>query len=220
MHSLVVMKKNERYTPKEILKDIYLYGNSDEDRCVWNISDYQLEFGRQPFRTLSTFKDKWLYAYASLVGEYNDEICQELKSIAFKYIPGLKKINMPMTIYEIPDVDDDLNSGDDYVKEYGKTKGEIIAYIKEKEEDYGLEIDYYKDKYGNWCIEIPYNGYVDEDILSGFLRKENITIEDFISNKKYVVIQDGDEYCYWTHMKNTGLINIDIIDHEYSGMEW
>ena len=28
-------------------------------------------------------------------------------------------------------------------------------------------------------------------------------------------IQDGDEYCYWDNMKQTGLVNMDMIDHEY-----
>ena len=220
MHSLVVMKKSEKYTPKEILEDIYLCTNADGERGVWDIDSDQLYFGRHPFRALGTFKDKWLYTYASLVGEYNDEVCRELKSIAFKYIPGLKKINMPTSFYEIPDVDDDLNKEDDYAKEYGKTKDWLMAYIKEKEKDYGFKIDYHKDQYGNWCIKIPDNGYVDEDILSGFLRKENISIEEFILNKKYVVIQDGDEYCYWKEIKNTGLINMYMIDHEYSEVEW
>ena len=56
---------------------------------------------------------------------------------------------------------------------------------------------------------------VDEDILSGFLEHEGISLEEYLINKKYVVIQDGDEYCYWDNMKQTGLVNMDMIDHEY-----
>lgn len=56
---------------------------------------------------------------------------------------------------------------------------------------------------------------VDENILGGFLERENISLEEYLTNKKYVVIQDGDETCYWNAMKKTGLVNMDIIDYEY-----
>ena len=51
------------------------------------------------------------------------------------------------------------------------------------------------------------------------LEKENITLEEFLINKKYVVIQDGDERCEFTKIKKTGLINFDAIDHEYPNRE-
>lgn len=58
-------------------------------------------------------------------------------------------------------------------------------------------------------------GYVDEDILTGFLREENITIEEFLKNKRYIVIVDGDEYCIYKDMKEHGLINTNNIVREY-----
>ena len=64
------------------------------------------------------------------------------------------------------------------------------------------------------AFDKPYTGYVDENILR-ILRKEGVTLEEYLTNKKYVVIQDGDEYCYWSDMKKTGLVNMDMIDHEY-----
>lgn len=60
-----------------------------------------------------------------------------------------------------------------------------------------------------------YYGHVDEDILSGFLKKENITLKEFLSNKKYIVIVDGDEYCIYQSMKRYGMINTDNIEKEY-----
>ena len=54
-----------------------------------------------------------------------------------------------------------------------------------------------------------------KNILGGFLEKENISLEEYLTNKKYVVIQDGDEYGYFGDMKRSGLINLDAIDHEY-----
>lgn len=57
-------------------------------------------------------------------------------------------------------------------------------------------------------------GYVDEDILSSFLKDENISLKEFLTNKKYAVIVDGDEYGFWSDLKKTGLINLDEIEKE------
>lgn len=76
-------------------------------------------------------------------------------------------------------------------------------------------IEYWEGNDRYFHFEKPCTGYVDEDILSGFLKKENISLEEYLTNKKYVVIQDGDEYGYFGDMKRSGLINMDAIDHEY-----
>ena len=78
------------------------------------------------------------------------------------------------------------------VKEYGKTEDELREYLSQKEKDWGFEIEYWKSSNGWWHFDKPYTGYVDENILSGFLEKEGITLEEYLTNKKYVVIQEGD----------------------------
>lgn len=49
-HSLCIMKKDAKYTTKEILDGICLFDDREtgEKDCVWNIWDFQLEFGRTP----------------------------------------------------------------------------------------------------------------------------------------------------------------------------
>lgn len=216
MHSLAIMKRDDRYTPEEILKGIYrLYDDEEtgEKECVWNIWD-DLHFGRSPFRALGTFTDKWLYACASLVHEYNDDVYKELVEIALKYVPGLKKIKLQTTTGTIYNKDHEDNKDDDYIQKYGKTESEFMAFLDQKEKEWGMELDYWESN-GCWHFDEPDIGYVDEDILSGFLKNEGITLEDFLINKKYVVIQDGDEFYYYADMKEAGLINMDAIDHEY-----
>lgn len=215
MHSLTVMKRDEKYTPEEILEEIYLCDDREtcEKDCIWEPWEHDMSFGRSPFRALGTFTDKWLYACASLVHEYNDDTYKELVSLALKYIPNLKKIKLPMVGESIADKNNDKN--DDYCQKYGKTEEELVEYLKQKEKDWGFEIEYWKSSKGWWHFDKPYTGYVDEDILSGFLEKEEITLEEYLTNKKYVVIQDGDEYCYWSGMKKAGLVNMEMIDHEY-----
>lgn len=167
-----------------------------------------MEFGRSPFRALGTFSTKWEYACAALVHEYNDDICKELIFIAKKYIPGLKKVKFDTDIYVVPNKDNDQS--------YGMTEEEFKNFLTEKENKWDFKIEnYWEDRCGNWNFDCPDIGYVDDDILTGFLKKENISLEEFLINKKYVVIQDGDEYNYYGDMKKTGLINMDAIDHEY-----
>ena len=98
MHSLCIMKKSKYYSSEEILDSIYLHDDyrTKEKACVWEPWETNMEFGRSPFRAIGTFGDKWLYACASMVESYNDEIYKRLEKIAFKYIPGLKKIKLPM----------------------------------------------------------------------------------------------------------------------------
>lgn len=204
-HSLVVMKNDDHYTVQEILKGLYIQKDG-----VWDVCE--LDFGRAPFRALGTFKMKWLYACASLVEEYNDDAYKELEALAFKYVPGLKRIELPMTTTCI--INKDLEENKDY--EYGKTEEELNEYLEQKEKDWGIEtIEYWEDKHGNFCFSIPYTGQTDEPFLQSFLEHENLSLEEYLTNKKYVIIQDGDEYCYWQDMKNAGLVNSDAIDHEY-----
>lgn len=210
-HSFTVMKLDEKYTSDEILESVYLHEG------VWNIYDHEMEFGRYPFKALGTFGDKWLYACASLVNEYNDDIYKELERIAFKYVSGLKSIKLPMTQGCVPNknFDGGRDTDDKYIQEHGKTEEELIKLLNQKEKDWGMEIDYWEGRNGWWVYDKPFTGYVDGNILSGFLEEENITLEDFLVNKKYIVIQDGDEYCEYGNFKKIGLIDTSKIDHEY-----
>lgn len=220
MHSLTVIKRDEKYTLEEILEDLYLYDdNTGDKKCVWHILlDDELCFGRAPFRAIATFEGKWRYACASLVHEYNDETYKELVTIAKKYIPNLKKIELPIRTFNVPNKKAKKHKNDSFAQKYGKTEKEMNDFLAQKEKDWGIEL-YYSESRGYWQYEAPYTGYVDEDILSGFLKKEGISLEEFLTNKKYVVIQDGDEYCYWNDIKRSGLVNMDIIDHEYPKMD-
>ena len=57
----------------------------------------------------------------------------------------------------------------------------------------------------------------DEDILSGFLAVNKITLEEFLTNDKYFVICDGDEYNIYSGMVHAGLIRNSITDYPREG---
>ena len=65
-----------------------------------------------------------------------------------------------------------------------------------------------------YCLESPDIGMIDHQsagLFSSFLRKNNITLKDFITHKKYNIVIDGDEYCEFQKWVKKGLINMDNI---------
>lgn len=55
----------------------------------------------------------------------------------------------------------------------------------------------------------------DDCLLFTWLGQAGVTLVEFLSNDKYKVICDGDEYCIWEDAKKSGLINLDFIEEEY-----
>ena len=185
MHSLVVTKENSYYTEEEARKGIYV----DKDGMI---RPYDMEFGRSPFKVLSTLYEKALYTLASMCRYKDDKVYTEVCLAIYDYVQEFKDFKLDF-------------SAESHREDY---------YTEEKMKEYYGEGNYIK-KENHW-ITWEYNtGYVDEDILSGFLKKENITITEFLKNKRYIVIVDGDEYCIYKDMKKCGLINTDNIEREY-----
>lgn len=55
---------------------------------------------------------------------------------------------------------------------------------------------------------------VDETMLPYWLKELRIDLAEFLTNKKYVVVCDGDEYCIWEDLKEKGIINTEAIEKE------
>lgn len=56
-------------------------------------------------------------------------------------------------------------------------------------------------------IKFPNYMRTDDYCLRGWLESSNITLEEFLTHDKYVIICDGDEYFIWSEMVHSGLIN-------------
>lgn len=72
-------------------------------------------------------------------------------------------------------------------------------------------------EYSSW----PY-GYIDHQslgLLDRLLKEEGVSIEEFIFNKKYIVVIDGDEYCIFNQMKEQFGI-ADKIEKEIKTVHW
>lgn len=191
MHSLVVKKKDTYVTPEEAKRDLRTY-NDGLSRAY----NHDLRFGRSPFQVLYGIKDKALYAIRSLC-TYKDETYYEIIRVLQNLVPEFKDF----------EYDDDAGT---YMKKY-YTENDMKAM-------YG-EGNYY-DRGDNWIYYGYDFGDMDTPILPSFLDKEGITIEEFLTNKKYVVVVDGDEHCIYKNMKKNGLIAMDAIDHEYCPDDW
>lgn len=70
---------------------------------------------------------------------------------------------------------------------------------------------------------VPNYGGTDDYQIEGWLKYYNVSLEEFLTNKKYIVVVDGDEYCVWSNIKDSGLVDVKKIIHdsyEESEAEW
>lgn len=84
------------------------------------------------------------------------------------------------------------------------------------------EINSFKFPKYDWDNDNHYYGCIDHQsygMINLYLDKNNISFKEFLMNKKYIIILDGDEYCVWDTMKKCGLINKNFIQEEYDGWE-
>jgi hypothetical protein len=74
-------------------------------------------------------------------------------------------------------------------------------------------------------IELPHCWYSKEARDRGYCEDSalplDVPLRDFILDKKYVIISDGDEYCIWNQFKKTKLFNLEeypdeeILEHDF-----
>ena len=145
-HSICINndKPNELYIDTDNICDNLLNG-----RGAWKIKEEDVTFGRSPFRYLSTFSEKVLYAVANHID------ISDIEDIVKKYIP------------------------------------EFSSFIF---------VDYDKDKNNYWAM-----GYTDDSILQPWLNSEGVSLEDFLTNRRYFVICDGDEYNIFSDLVKLGV---------------
>lgn len=227
-HALCITKRNVRIKTEDLLYRTedgeYNYGPDAIyiRNGVWDIDDDVAEGFGWGFEILHSFEDKFKYALCSFCGGYDDytwlgeqqEKLDMLIDIAKKYIPGLKEVKINTH---------DVNI---YLDKKGNElfRNEMIYYGHDED---GNIIYQYKDESGNLQFaeldtenyyEIPSIGPIDHQsigILQGFLREKNITVEEFLINKRYIVIINDDNSQLWQEYKKSGIIDLDFIEEEY-----
>ena len=57
-------------------------------------------------------------------------------------------------------------------------------------------------------------GYTDDYMIEGWLKKYNVSVEDFLTMRRYVIVVDGDEYLIKDKLFNSGLVDTSHIIHD------
>ena len=165
-HSLIITDFDGKYTPEEMMKNIYLWDDKET-----RIYESNLEFYRSPFSLLATFESKSRYAIASSDGRLADEV----EKIWHKYIPNFNGFKFDM-----------------------------------KTEEY----DYDKKEWVDLDEPKPIYGGTDDYQIEGWLKSYNVSLEDFLTMRRYMVVCDGDEYREWYHILDSGLVDKSHIIHD------
>lgn len=84
--------------------------------------------------------------------------------------------------------------------EYFNLKNQFLDILKEINPDVTEFI--HPDSYG-----------VDDAVLISWMKTYNFDLREFLFNKKYVVIVDGDEYCIWQSMLESGIIDKNALEN-------
>lgn len=101
---------------------------------------------------------------------------------------------------------------------------EYLGYAKDKEKPAILDtfreicrkhVDGFVDFDSLHIDDIGWIDHQSAGKLKSFIRDHDITLEEFLTNEKYQIIVDGDEYCYFDEMIKSGLIDMKYIKEIY-----
>ena len=76
------------------------------------------------------------------------------------------------------------------------------------------EYDYNKEEWVDLDEPKPVYGGTDDYQIEGWLKSYNVSLEDFLSMRRYMVVVDGDEYREWYHILDSGLVDKSHIIHD------
>lgn len=241
MHSLVVTKKNSnvRMTREEIRAEYYLDASWMKERVrkigkeVLHIDVYGgNDFDRSPFTVLSSFSEKLLYAIAEYCGSNHtiqsyieaEERFNEMFAPLLIRLTGCDEVEYCKTISASFAIYSDV--GGEYmdeVEEVGYPDLVVAGYkddIPKDDKIFGV----YKNVAENGrpieeaYFDVPDYGSIDHQskgLLTGFLKSNNLSLEDYLTRKDIVVIITGDEYSTFSNMILCGLIDVNNIVTQY-----
>lgn len=212
-HVFIATKQDDHLTPDEIRKDAFIHNGKLDLRYTETNDGY----GRGPFQMLSSYEGKLSYAICVYCGgKVNDpDFDQELNKIldvVQKDLPEVKGFEF-VTSKERPYLDKDGNVVNPYEVDFVPDRDDTYKYM-------------YQDTKGRWrearkadyYIDVPQIGWIDHQsvgLFESFLDKRKISLREFLTNKRYVILVDGDE-CYITgSLIKCGIIDRNNLDEVY-----
>lgn len=158
--------------------------------------------------------EEYFNTLCEVVIEYDEELVQYIKSGEYRlsrFECDLEFGRSPFTVL------DDFRSKLRYA----------IAYYQDDEDKIKEIMEVLKKYTGCTKIVYPYTwnkdeaqeykGYIDHQSIGilDSLINSGVSIEEFLTNRKYFVVIDGDEYDEWAKLKSTGVVNKDKIEKEF-----
>ena len=209
---------------------VFIYKHDGEIEDVWKTGFFDKNgklclcdkcrggFDRGPFEVLHTFTDKLAYAICDQIGFYCPyeekfkEGFKEIEDLVTDIVPGCTGIDVctePVECYK--DEDGNLINLCDLEWEGRDNSGEEIwTYQDEQGKTHRAEFAGF--------MRLPDIGGVDHQSsgkLSTFMRKQGITLREFLTDTRYIILIDGDETAIFSTMVELGLINRDKMEYIY-----
>lgn len=104
------------------------------------------------------------------------------------------------------------DSVEEQVNKFHEIQDIVKKYVPEIE---SIELPLQYFYLGNTEESVNY-GSVEYDFLTPVLAEKQLTLEEFLINPNYVIICDGDEYCVYEQLENSGIIDVDNIKEKIS----
>ena len=180
-----------------------LFTWNDGKAHIWN---RDITFERSPFQLLSTMEDKLYFAIASFADD--EEKIEEIREITREIFRC--ELKFPMEDVE------EYRRADDH----SWVSGYDVEWVTDPEDNTKEVLVYKPDP----SVELEYkeyqriDGYIDHQsagLLQNFLRKHNVSLRDFITKAKYIVVIDGDEYCEFENILKSGIVDLSKIKSQY-----
>lgn len=67
----------------------------------------------------------------------------------------------------------------------------------------------YEKEYTDNIYDYGYIDHESREMLFSFLLKKNIDIDEFLTNRKYIIFVDGDEYAVSTHLVKSNILELE-----------
>ena len=82
---------------------------------------------------------------------------------------------------------------------------------------FDMRDDYWDDEIKDWVEAdppVPDYGGTDDYEIEGWLKSYNVSLEDFLTMRRYMVVCDGDETREWYHILDSGFVDKSHIIHD------
>lgn len=209
-HVFVATKLDEHLTPEEIRKDAFIH-NGELDLSYTEIDE---GYGRGPFQVLDSYKGKLSYAICVYCGgkvydsDFNQRINGILKVVQ-EDLPEVTGFKFAI-LQEHPYLDKDGNMVNPGWVDFGPDKDGTFKHMY-----YDTKGRWHEVKIADYYIDVPQIGSIDHQsvgLFERFLEKRKLSLREFLTNKRYVVLIDGDEYNVFKRLIDCKIINIKDIE--------